>query len=128
LDGQVVRAASKLCNAVLSSTSAVTKLSLTSAYLRLLSSNSSPPPVKASTWYDVSTVVLLLEWRAALTVKNFTQTQAKGDVDASVNQRVAKAVTEAFVAVQVGEMISDLFALPSEDAKVIGRLYRLVSF
>jgi acyl-CoA oxidase len=123
----VVRAAGKLCNAVLSSTSAVSKLSITSAYLRLLSSNSSPPPVTASTWHDVSTVVLLLEWRAALMAKNFTKTQTKGDIDANVNQRLAKAVTEAFVAVQVGEMISNLIALPTEDARVIGRLYRLVS-
>jgi acyl-CoA oxidase len=128
LDGQVVRAAGKLCNAVLSSTSAVSKLSITSAYLRLLSSNSSPPPVTASTWHDVSTVVLLLEWRAALMAKNFTKTQTKGDVDANVNQRLAKAVTEAFVAVQVGEMISNLIALPTEDARAIGPLYRLVSF
>lgn len=58
-------------------------------------------------------------------LKNFTQTPA--DVDASVNQLLAKAVTEAFVAAQVGEMISNLATLPSEDAKVVGYLYRLVS-
>ena len=44
LDGQVVRAATKLCNAVLSSTSDVTNLPLPSAYLRLLSANSAAPP------------------------------------------------------------------------------------
>jgi acyl-CoA oxidase len=60
-------------------------------------------------------------------VRNFTQTPAGRDVDASVNQRLAKAVTEAFVAAQVGEMISNLANLPSEDAKVVGSLYRLVS-
>lgn len=126
LDGQVVRAATKLCKAVLSSTSSAAKLPLPSAYLRLLSATSeAPPQVTASTWHDVRTVVLLLEWRAALMVKNFTQTSASGDVDASVNQRLAKAVTEAFVAAQVGEMISNLAVLPSEDAKVVGCLYRL---
>ncbi|OJA14153.1 hypothetical protein AZE42_09596 [Rhizopogon vesiculosus] len=125
LDGQVVRAATKLCNAVLSSTSAVTKLPPPSAYLRLLSANSTPAPVTASTWHDVSSVVFLLEWRAALMVKNFTQTQGKAEVDANINQRLAKAVTEAFVAVQVGEMINNLTTLPSEDANVVGRLYRL---
>ncbi|KAG1733523.1 acyl-CoA dehydrogenase/oxidase C-terminal [Suillus lakei] len=126
LDGQVVRAATKLCKAVLSSTSAVAKLPLPSAYLRLLSTAGEvPPQVTGSTWHDVHSVVLLLEWRAALMVKNFTQTQASGDVDASVNQRLAKAVTEAFVAAQVGEMINNLTILPSEDAKVVGCLYRL---
>ncbi|KAG2145428.1 peroxisomal oxidase [Suillus bovinus] len=126
LDGQVVRAATKLCKAVLSSASAVTKLPLPSAYLRLLSTTSeAPPQVTASTWHDVRSVVLLLEWRAALMVKNFTQTPASGDVDASINQRLAKAVTEAFIAAQVGEMINNLTNLPSEDARAVGRLYRL---
>lgn len=126
LDGQVVRAATKLCKAVLSSVLAVSKLPLPSAYLRLLSTTGeAPPQVTASTWHDVQSVVLLLEWRAALMVKNFTQTPANGDVDASVNQRLAKAVTEAFVAAQVGEMINNLANLPSEDAKAVGCLYRL---
>ncbi|KAG2355235.1 hypothetical protein BDR07DRAFT_1493422 [Suillus spraguei] len=58
-------------------------------------------------------------------VKNFTQTPASADVDASINQRLAKAVTEAFVAAQVSEMINNLAILPSEDAKVVGCLYRL---
>ncbi|KAG1844706.1 peroxisomal oxidase [Suillus subluteus] len=126
LDGQVVRAATKLCKAVLSSTTDVSKLLPSSAYLRLLSTTSkAPPQVTASTWHNVQSVVLLLEWRAALMVKNFTQTPTSGDVDASVNQRLAKAVTEAFVAAQVGEMINNLANLPSEDAKVVGCLYRL---
>jgi acyl-CoA oxidase len=113
---------------VLLSTSSVAELPLPSAYLRLLFTTSeAPPQVTASTWHDVHSIVLLLEWRAALMVKNFTQTPADVDVDASVNQRLAKAVTEAFVAAQVGEMISNLATLPSEDAKVVGCLYRLVS-
>jgi acyl-CoA oxidase len=48
-------------------------------------------------------------------------------VDASINQRLAKAVTEAFVAAQVSGMINNLANLPSEDAKVVGSLYGLVS-
>ena len=59
-------------------------------------------------------------------VKNFVQAQAKGDVDGNVNQRLARAVTEAFVVVQVGGMINNLTALPSQEAKVVGRLYKLV--
>ncbi|KAG1859510.1 peroxisomal oxidase [Suillus tomentosus] len=108
LDGQVVRAATKLCKAVLSLTSAVANLPLPSAYLR---------PSTASTWHNVRSVVLL-EWCAALMVKNFTQMQASGD-------HLARAITEAFVAAQVGEMINNLTNLPSEDARVIGCLYRL---
>ena len=61
-------------------------------------------------------------------VKNFVQTQANGDVDANVNQHLARAVTEAFVAVQVSEMINNLTALPSQEAKVVGRLYKLVGY
>ena len=128
LDGQVVRAATKLCSAVLSSTLVASKLPLPSAYLRPLSTDSSPPTLAASTWHDISAIVLLLEWRAALMVKNFVQTQARGDVDGNVNQRLARAVTEAFVAVQVGEMINNLTALPSQEAKVVGRLYKLVGY
>ena len=52
----------------------------------------------------------------------------EGDVDANVNQRLARAVTEAFVAMQVGEMINNLTALPSQEAKVVGRLYKLVGY
>ncbi|KAG1744608.1 acyl-CoA dehydrogenase/oxidase C-terminal [Suillus paluster] len=123
LDGQVVRAATKLCKAVLSSASAVAKLPLPSIYLRHLSANSAvPPQVTASTWQDVPSVVLLLEWRAALMMKNFTKT---GDVDTNANQRLAKAITEAFVAAQVGEMINNVKTLPSEDAKAVGCLYKL---
>lgn len=46
--------------------------------------------------------------------------------DASVNQRVSKAVTEAFVAAQVGLMIQALL-LGDGDNRVIRDLYRLVS-
>jgi acyl-CoA oxidase len=59
-------------------------------------------------------------------VKNFTQTPASGDVDASVNQRLAKAITDTFVAAHVREVINNRATLPSEDAKVVGCLYRLV--
>jgi acyl-CoA oxidase len=61
-------------------------------------------------------------------VKNFTQTPASGDVDASVNQRLAKAITDTFVTVaaHVREVINNRATLPLEDAKVVGCLYRLV--
>ncbi|KAG2364653.1 hypothetical protein BDR07DRAFT_769694 [Suillus spraguei] len=70
----------------------------------------------------------LLEWRAALMVKNFIQMPASVDVHTSVDQHLATAVTEAFVAVHVDEMINGLTILHSEDAKVVGYLYKLVSW
>ena len=39
-----------------------------------------------------------------------------------------RAVTEAFVVVQISEMINNLTALPSQEAKVVGRLYKLVGY
>jgi len=118
----------KLCNAVLSSTLAASKLTHPSAYLRLLSTDSSPPTLAASTWHDISAIVPLSEWCATLMVENFVQTQARGDVDANVNQRLARVVTEVFVTVQVGGMINNLTALPSQEAKVVCRLYQLVGY
>ena len=69
-------------------------------------------------------------------VKNFMQTQAGRDVDANVNQRLARVAKEVFVAApqQVSEMItgSNLTNLPShwQDAKVVGRPspYKLISY
>jgi len=62
------------------------------------------------------------------------QTQAGRDVDANVNQHLARVAKEVFVAAprQVSEMISNLTNLPShwQDAKVVGRpsLYKLTSY
>ncbi|KAG6843086.1 hypothetical protein H0H87_008021, partial [Tephrocybe sp. NHM501043] len=106
LDQQVVRAALKAHNILASSSSPNTQsLSPSSAYLRLLvSPNQTPPPTPSpASWLDPSTSIALLEWRAALLVQEHARTTAQ--LDASVYQRVAKAVTEAFVAVQVSKMI-----------------------
>ena len=53
---------------------------------------------------------------------------ATGDVDASVNQRVSKAVTEAFIAVQVAEMMKGLenVGIKGNDAAVVRKVYLLV--
>jgi acyl-CoA oxidase len=69
-------------------------------------------------------VLLLLEWRAALIVQDLARNQNKPDT--SANQRVSKAVSEAFVAAQVVQMIQEL-NLVDEDRRVVGELYRLVS-
>ena len=70
------------------------------------------------------TSILLLEWRAAVLVREHSQTVA--EPDATVNQRVSKAVTEAFVAAQVGEIITSL-SLSASSAHTVRTLYMLVS-
>ncbi|KAG6818991.1 hypothetical protein H0H93_016586 [Arthromyces matolae] len=57
-------------------------------------------------WSDPNTAIRLLELRAAFLVREYART--KDQPDASVYQRVSKAVTEAFVAVQVGSLINGL--------------------
>lgn len=51
--------------------------------------------------------------------------QHQKDADASANQRVSKAVTDAFVAAQVGQMIQEL-QFADKDKQTVGDLYRLV--
>jgi acyl-CoA oxidase len=68
--------------------------------------------------------ILLLEWRAALLVREHSRTVS--EPDASVNQRVSKAVTEAFIAAQVGEIIDSL-SLPANSTSSVRELYLLVS-
>ncbi|KAG6917134.1 hypothetical protein DXG01_003724 [Tephrocybe rancida] len=127
LDQQVVRAALKAHNALFASPSPTTpapSLSPSSAYLRLLSSHTRPA-APASSWLDPRTSIVLLEWRAALLVQEHARTVTQ--LDASVYQRVAKAVTEAFVAVQVGAMIDGVgeAGLKGESAAVVRGVYIL---
>ena len=71
---------------------------------------------------------MLLEWRAALVVQELGR-NAK-DVDAGVFQRVSKAVTGAFVAGQVGDMIDGLKGQLStgKAREVLTKLFTLVRF
>jgi len=71
--------------------------------------------------------ILLLELRAALIVQDHAKNLATGDIDASVNQRVSKAVTEAFIAVQVGGLIKGLegMGIKGNDADVVKKVYLL---
>lgn len=68
-------------------------------------------------------LINLLEWRAARLVEEHARTLAT--VDATVNQRISKAVTEAFIAVQVGEITGNL-TLPEPTCQVVRSLYTLV--
>ncbi|OJA09913.1 hypothetical protein AZE42_12679, partial [Rhizopogon vesiculosus] len=103
LDGQVIRAATKLYNAVLSSTSAVTKLLPPSAYLHLLSANSTPPHELGMT---SQSVIFLLEYRAALVVKNFPQTQVN---DTSEDAKIGGRLYRLYLLTPAESALVDLF-------------------
>jgi hypothetical protein len=130
LDQQVVRSALKSYRHLFSSIPpSFASLSPSSNYLRFLLT----PPALSVSWSiedfaDSNTSILLLELRAALIVQDHAKNLATGDVDASVNQRVSKAVTEAFVAVQVAGMIEGLedVGIKGNDASVVKKVYLLV--
>lgn len=125
MDQQVVRAALKSAKNLLASKSAsANTLSASSSYLRLLTPSSKLPSLNDASWkQDPSLPVLLLEWRAALVVKDLAEHLA--DPDASVYQRVSKAVTDAFVATQISQMVQDL-NLSTNETKAVRGLYQLV--
>ncbi|KAJ6529033.1 peroxisomal oxidase [Mycena vulgaris] len=127
LDQQVLRAALKGFRTLLTTTPApaVTSLSPSSYYLRLLLDKKlTPPELGPESWTQPATAILLLEWRAALLVHEIAQTI--GAPDATATQRVSRAVTEAFVAAQVGEMIDALgTALKPREAEVVRKVYIL---
>ncbi|KAF8829694.1 hypothetical protein HHX47_DHR2000235 [Lentinula edodes] len=98
----------------------------------LLSSPTKEPPFledgdgSKSSWNDFETLILLLEWRAALLVHEMAQTAH--DPDATLFQRVSRGTTEAFVGRRVGEMINDFrknSELQESDVAVLSRLYLL---
>ncbi|KDR78247.1 hypothetical protein GALMADRAFT_224622 [Galerina marginata CBS 339.88] len=125
LDQQVVRAALKSYRGLFSSKPpAVTSLSPSSHYLRFLIN---PPTVPSSfsdqDWKNPATSILLLELRAALIVNELAQNAETPD--ASVNQRVSKAVTEAFVAAEVGGMIQSLSKMPERDRVAVTKVFLL---
>ena len=130
MDQQVVRSALKSYRNLFSSNLLfLSSLSPSSNYLRLLT----PPALNVSLsiqdFADPNTSILLLELRAALIVQDHAKNLATGDIDASVNQRVSKAVTEAFVAVQVAGMIKGLEddeGMKGNDADVVKKVYLLV--
>jgi len=126
LDEQVVRAALKSYQNLQSARDpSASLLSPSSYYLRLLLKGSGGLPSHAdSSWKDPAFAVLLLEWRAALIIQERARNQSSPD--ASSNQRVSKAVTEAYVATQVAQMIQNLELLDKEK-RVVADLYHLVS-
>ncbi|KAI0772371.1 peroxisomal oxidase [Trametes elegans] len=107
LDQQVVRAALKAHDAL--AARGVAGLTPSSAYLRLLIAPDGLVPLRAGAgehWREPRTAVLLLERRAAALVRE--RAAHRDGPDASADQRVARAVTDAFVAVQVREIVEAL--------------------
>lgn len=118
----MIRAALKAFRSFTPSTE-VKSLPPSSAYLRLLRGQ----PSLSSDWSVPETPILYLEWRAVKIVQELAHNA--NDTDASMNQRVSKAVTEAFIARQVGEMIKNLTSrsgLEGRSAVVVAKLYLLV--
>ncbi|RPD77314.1 acyl-CoA oxidase [Lentinus tigrinus ALCF2SS1-7] len=124
LDQQVVRAALKAFDAlVVKKTRSVNELTPSTLYLRHLATSSSPPSSSLN-WNEPENVIALLERRAAAIVQE--RAQDLRDPDASADQRVSRAVTEAFVAAQVGEIIKSLEeTVGSKEATVLRKLYNL---
>ena len=143
MDQQVVRSALKSYRNLFSSNPP--SLSPSSNYLSLLldppSRVSNPSLSIQDLTTDPNISIHLLELRAALIVqdhaKNIQATDKDDDaditmvLDASVNQRISKAVTEAFVAVQVAGMMKGLLMesgdMKGNDVNVIQKVYLLVS-
>ncbi|KAH9886690.1 acyl-CoA oxidase [Cubamyces lactineus] len=121
LDQQVVRAALKAYDAlVVRKTRSNSDLTPSTAYLRLLTETSPLP----QDWADPQTSILLLERRAAAMVQD--RARHAEDPDASSDQRVARAVTDAFVGAQVGEIIRDLEkTVGGREASVLRNVYLL---
>lgn len=120
LDQQVVRAAVKSFKALSSQPS----LSPSTAYLRILAEKEPMPAIRSESWKDPKVLVLLLEWRAALVVREYAAHIPSSD--ANVQQRVSKAVAEAFVGARVGEFIQELGQIMSvKDANIVSQLYHL---
>ena len=130
MDQQVVRSALKSYRNLFStSPPSLSSLSAFSNYLRLLFT---PPALNVSLDFtDPNISIVLLELRAALIVQDYAKNITVGknpETDASADQRVSKAVTEAFVAVQVAGMIKALeeAGVKGHDANIVRKVYLLV--
>ncbi|KAL0578791.1 hypothetical protein V5O48_003203 [Marasmius crinis-equi] len=139
LDQQVVRAALRTFTTLIScaKTQSQDKLNEladslppSSIYLKRLLPGpdkrpSEPPVLSEASWADPGVLISLLEWRAALLVHEVAQTTDA--LEATIYQRVSKAVTEAFVAGRVGEMLVLLNEreIGPKDKEVVKRVYIL---
>lgn len=129
LDQQVVRAALKAYKALQKAEQPPgfgSALPL-NGYLRHTRGESSKSEVTAPdplNWDDHKLSILLLELRAARIVED-RAVRTPDDVDASFDQRISRAVTEAYIATHIGEMIAAV-PLREHSASVVRSLLRLV--
>ncbi|KAH9929407.1 acyl-CoA oxidase [Fomitopsis serialis] len=125
LDLQIVRGALKTYKTLQSSgfsANAAAKLPPSSAYMRSLLPEFATE-VSEPDWTSPRQVVGLLERRAAAMVKNRADTK---DVDPSMDNRVSKAVVDAYLGAQVRGLVENLRdVLPSREASVVGKLCTL---
>ena len=126
-----MRAALKACERVQKAGSATLEQTPSpfNAYLRHIRSPSNEVQTSISSinWSDWRTPISLLELRAARIVEDRLEAHKQGEVDASADQRVSRAVTEAYVAAQIGEMIETV-PLKEPSAGIVRSLLRLVSY
>lgn len=128
LDKQVVRAAVKNFRKVTSSLhdGATQSLSFSgsTAYLRLLITDEKLS-LTPQMWQDTHACVLLLEHRAVASVKLYSQNE--NDSDPNADQRLSRAVTEAFIAEQLENFIHTLNKhLSGREATALRDLLQLV--
>ena len=130
LDGQVVRAALKAFARVSATPvkGEESELAPNEAYLRWVAAARGPGSdaehgPAPDRWGNPRRIIEVLERRAACMVRE--RAKHAQDPDASMDQRVARAVTDAFVAAQVGEIIHSLGG--GKEAAVLRKLYTLVS-
>jgi len=127
LDQQVVRAALKSYRSLFSNKPPnLERLTPSTAYLRLLVIKPTFPILQDSDLRNPRLSISLLELRAAFIVHDHAQNLESQD--ASISQRVSNAVTEAFVATQVGDMIQDLGRIEEKSRAVLEKVFLLVSF
>lgn len=103
----MARAAIKAYNAFRSKPGSGSALSPSTRYLRSLSDAQST--VSPAPWTNTKALVSLLERRAAHVVQHLAQHVE--NPDAGANQRVSRAVTEAFVAAETSNSVDTIQAL-----------------
>lgn len=127
---QVVRATLKALQVVISSTDpaeAAKSLPPSTYFLRLLPELVSPLTPTACTW-SIAEAIYLLELRAAYMVHEHANRLRTETPDGSADWRVARAVTEAFVAPRIGEVVMEVDKkLQAPTATVVTAVMQLVS-
>jgi acyl-CoA oxidase len=122
LDQQVVRAALKSLDRLSKSSDA--EPSPSSYYLRHVARAGQKAPSGPYEWHNPQTAIKLLEWRAALMVQSFARNAKTTGADGGVYYRLSRAITEAFIAARVGDMITEI-KLNANEKRVLNQLLNL---